>query len=701
MILEKKTVQEGFEISDGMPKKKINIDFRSQFDFAQNAKCYVGNKGGSLISPDKRINSSSSNYIESNNLEKRTSDPPPKFKIGKYTMEVEFYRNDEEAKSFWVYQILDENGEVVDCKDKDFMKFIQEQYGYENLDDMILKEQSLTYDLSNNKLMFRLPNSQFTQTQPINTDSIKSGENPYEYTEDGINTHAISSDNFDYIAQAEEIYNLLMEDIKNNPEKIKEHIDMLTPDNIEAFWEKWYDQSFDATDHILDAQNLSNKDKEYFCKKVAECYVKKFENEGLYVKDLKKDMNDVISEIKENNFHDSSKQFQACIKDWFYGIFKYRENNQGQYIARLLMQDIYAKNTVGLPTTGEKFENHINLINSDNVMGVMLHYEVSNPDAEDKETLVSAIIKERGLDYGSRVKYINHIVDALIESAERKSLTHLNTIKEEIKAELKKQGDTWWFANEDFINARVRQLLNRIEAVDEAKLEDRDISITNPNGKIDQHFRQGNTDDCWLLAAIKALAMQPKGLKILNDSIKVDDKNQTVTVTLKGPNKSYKFTFSELNAATELSSGDGDIRAIEMAVNKYFKEEGSVRGQPDINGNYEHVAYRILTGKGGKNWFSDTFGRFPDIWFTDSQIDNFNKTNRVTCVGRTLGKDKEALATMNDGIIVKLSTLHAYAVKGSDKEYVYLVDPRYTSTVLCVSREVFKDFFNQMDQFDL
>ena len=142
-----------------------------------------------------------------------------------------------------------------------------------------------------------------------------------------------------------------------------------------------------------------------------------------------------------------------------------------------------------------------------------------------------------------------------------------------------------------------------------------------------------------------------------------------------------------------------------MAVNKYFREQGYVNSRPDINGNKEHVAYNILTGQGGKNFLSDSYGRIPDMWFSDSQIDNFNKTNHITCVGRNYGSENKSAYGKECGSDnkVELHSNHAYAVKGSDKDYVYLVNPWDTrdGAIIKVPRGTFKDFFNSIDEFDL
>lgn len=197
-----------------------------------------------------------------------------------------------------------------------------------------------------------------------------------------------------------------------------------------------------------------------------------------------------------------------------------------------------------------------------------------------------------------------------------------------------------------------------------------------------------------MIASIKAIAETPKGLEILNDSLKVD-KNGNVTVTLKGVGKSYVITKEELAGNNQFSSGDADVRAIEIAMDRYFQEERGVRGSIDLNGNLAYVAFKLLTGKGGQK----NDGSILENGFSDSQIDNFNKPNHVAVVSAKY-KDHISYQTP-DGETQTLLDDHAYTVKGSDDKNVYLINPHDTSKIIAVPRDTFKSFFNYINEFDL
>lgn len=365
-------------------------------------------------------------------------------------------------------------------------------------------------------------------------------------------------------------------------------------------------------------------------------------------------------------------------------------------LAHNLNQDVSTKDNIGLPTTGKNLGKHVKNITSENVVSVMKAYE----EQHKGKTLLADIIEERGLKTDTRKAYITHIVKAYLDYGKEKGI-NVNDLEQKFNKEIKYQMDKIGFANADYLNTFVEQLKDRIKAG-----SNENTSITKPNGKIDEDFEQGNTGDCWLLASIKAIASRPKGLQILNDSVKVNN-DGSVTVTLKGVNKTYTISKEELESNIQLSTGDGDIRALEIAVNKYFEEERGVRDRLDINGNNMFVAYDILTGQGDFDHFfphGSSGDRLinPDYYdheFTDDEINQFNDKNKIFTVSARGNKDRIVLDSSSSEQV--LTTNHAYAVIRSDSEYVYLVNPWNSGSELKVTREQFKEFFNNINEMEL
>lgn len=230
---------------------------------------------------------------------------------------------------------------------------------------------------------------------------------------------------------------------------------------------------------------------------------------------------------------------------------------------------------------------------------------------------------------------------------------------------------------------------------------------TLANGKIDNEFKQGGVGDCWFLASIKALSMKPKGLQILNDSLKVDDKGN-VTVHLKGVNKTYTISREEIENARELSTGDADVRALEIAVNRYLREDYKEKNgeRASFDGNHANMAYRILTGK-GEHFFpigsrGDTLVN-PEYYgdgMDEDLLDSFNKKDRIVCVSSGSGTNMNISCAGNNQNVTLYSG-HAYTVSRTDSKYVYLINPWDTSVEIPIERKDFLGFFDNVDQFDL
>ncbi len=350
------------------------------------------------------------------------------------------------------------------------------------------------------------------------------------------------------------------------------------------------------------------------------------------------------------------------------------------------INDAVSKRKLGIiPTTGDWLGENIKKINPENVDDILFIYS-----EKYGETLFDAIMKERGLSAETRAEYLKYIKNQLLTRMEGLGV-YTDDISLDFDKEINYQMKKIGIANTEYINSFLSKLDNRQKA----------IRPTDANGEIDEDFKQGPTGNCWLLASIKAISKTPKGQQILNDSIKVD-KFGNVSVTLKGVGKTYIITREELMGNAQFSHGDGDVRALEIALDRYFMDERGVNIRKDLNGNKPWLAYKLLTGKGGKNYISDTFGRIAQSWFTDKQIDNFNKENHVAVVSATFkNKTYSFKNPAEEDEVITLTPSHAYTVKGSDENYVYLISPWDTSKDISVPRDVFKNYFNYVDEFDL
>ena len=245
------------------------------------------------------------------------------------------------------------------------------------------------------------------------------------------------------------------------------------------------------------------------------------------------------------------------------------------------------------------------------------------------------------------------------------------------------------FKNDSGKLAQVLQTLcNRIERSNFV----RNASTMQPNGEIDAAFEQGYTGDCWLIASIVSIKNNPEMKSKLDDMINVtyEADNSTVkevSVTIKG--NDYKISAEELNGAIEYSTGDLDVRALEIAVNRYCLENDI----SDIN-----------EGGLGKNAFEILFDGAVVQSFENVTDENFDILRRDNVVAVTRGVDAEDI-TLKSGFTgrdstgnsVNIVTSHAYSISKVDENNVYLINPWASEEIIQMSIEDFKQAFNGFD----
>lgn len=365
----------------------------------------------------------------------------------------------------------------------------------------------------------------------------------------------------------------------------------------------------------------------------------------------------------------------------------------------------------------EQLGNSIKNITPINVYAVLAEYK---KDEENGPSLIKDIANADGLSSATKKIFITHIFQQVLILAKERGV-YINDLEVKFNEEIMNQSDRWFGnMNADYLDVFLNQLMAR--TVTGAPRED---VLIPANGQIDADFSQGNTGDCWLLASIKSIASTPKGLKILNDSIKVN-KDGSIDVTLKGPGKTYHITRTELYGNTQLSTGDADVRALEIAVEKFFEEErgsSDTGDRFDINGNHMHIAYEILTGQGGWDHWYPEFSNGDD-WLndgganchnpTDEEISNINNPNIITTVSVASNsvKNKHLVRqgdhTLSDftcqttkGNTVQLYANHAYSVIRTSGNNVYLVNPHNSSDEIIMPISQFREFFEYINQHEL
>lgn len=267
--------------------------------------------------------------------------------------------------------------------------------------------------------------------------------------------------------------------------------------------------------------------------------------------------------------------------------------------------------------------------------------------------------------------------------------------------------------------------LDTVKTALTARLDANDYGMQNattyaPNGKIDMPSIQGEVGDCWLLSATNSLLSTEKGKEILDNSITVNDKKQTVTVNLAGVGKSYEIPISEINDNIENVAGDMDMRALEVAIEKYGLEEGIATNTYfsngdigfdefyDLEANFSRTAFNLLVPKEERHT-ETTYNYEGEIHKKLDDIMN-NKGNTAACIslmdeedefsvkkssisgsffGQYKNDKKDARSFMRD-LTDSNRTIyshHAYSIVDVTQDDVYLVNPWYTDEKIKIPRK--------------
>ena len=253
------------------------------------------------------------------------------------------------------------------------------------------------------------------------------------------------------------------------------------------------------------------------------------------------------------------------------------------------------------------------------------------------------------------------------------------------------------------ISALLEHINSRIRALQFEKKE----LIKEPNGNVDADFAQGYIGDCWLLSSIKAIASSRVGRRKLNNMISIQKENgELVSVTVKLQGKNYVISSEELHSAVEYSAGDLDIRALEIAINRFCIENG----YKDITaGNLTETGLSILLGDASKlkeydeieNCSDDSAG--SDYFYKQSVGLNFVEKFKTGNYIATVGNAYEGMFAFDaeTGEAVRILQSHAYTVLKIDKKYVYLVNPHDSSKTLQLEQKQFAKTFMAGSLFEI
>ena len=343
----------------------------------------------------------------------------------------------------------------------------------------------------------------------------------------------------------------------------------------------------------------------------------------------------------------------------------------------------------------EEFDKLLNdSINENNVLEVLESYNKFNIYGKGFfKDLSSLPVDDR--------KYSEDIVKK-IEIYCMKNNINADSIIAEFKSELN---------NADFkavkLDSITNRLINRIKETNE--IQNKPEKSKDPNGEIDSVYNQNKLNDCWFIATIKSAETNPETKKMLNDCITVN-KDGSVVVTLKGVNRTYTISKEELSASNEFAKGDSDVRALELAANKYMHEVNNNKRKKCMNPNQfkdvtkdtcnrfeqlNNIRMADIEWGSAADGFRILFGNdnVKDIGpgLEKDFVNQYINNNNLIIVGRVNGTQPN-YKNQDESVVINPS--HAYSVLRADDKYVYLADPIKTSKEIKLTREEFLQAFN-------
>ena len=249
--------------------------------------------------------------------------------------------------------------------------------------------------------------------------------------------------------------------------------------------------------------------------------------------------------------------------------------------------------------------------------------------------------------------------------------------------------------NDDIKNLTIatQRLLDRILVTTDKNKElgvsKKAIKLKEANGKVDETFVQGYTGDCWFLSALHSMRRDENVLQEINNMITINKENgaiKSVTVNLQG--KNYIIDYKNLKGAKEYASGDLDVRALEMAINKFMHENNYAGGDINLSG-YPEDACKILFGEKNiktTNYLLNSNEKF-NKYLDALKDDTFKK------LSSTISTDKDASAQDKDGNIIKLIQYHEYCYSKIDKNFFYFINPHSPEIELKIPINKINDVF--------
>ena len=225
----------------------------------------------------------------------------------------------------------------------------------------------------------------------------------------------------------------------------------------------------------------------------------------------------------------------------------------------------------------------------------------------------------------------------------------------------------------------------------------------NANGNnFDSGANQGSTGDCWFLASLHGAADNEEMNEVIKSMVEIDENNKIYTIKLPG-REPIAFTFDEIKRAGELSNGDYDVRAFEMAVRQAMAEYGEGVSGGNI-GDFLTVLLGKVDGLDFGKMGSSNYSELIYTWFNDMNNDQLSQEDILKQIksgdyllyasARNESYAKYIKVTDMDGNPIEGGFIakHAYTIVSADDDYVYLINPHNGEQQIRISVSDFKNY---------
>lgn len=349
--------------------------------------------------------------------------------------------------------------------------------------------------------------------------------------------------------------------------------------------------------------------------------------------------------------------------------------------SRRVVDEIH--DSCGLFCDSEKLKKNIEKINVNNVIFVVNSYK-----NEYGHSIFKAIMRNVFISSDTRADAVKHIKDMYMQAMKRDGI-YTDDIGKLIDGHIDYEKNKFGKMSSKLIDRDLKTLSDRIKQTKKGG-----NTLYQANGKIDSSFKQGiYARDCWIISTIKSLSINPKGQKMLDDIMSIDE-NGDVTVQLKGVDKRYTISKEELEGANEFAQGDLDVRAIEIAIRRYLNEIGDhaklfEKIKNRFSGAHIHLSdYNMYNGM--HNLSTPYYMLFGKPLVADAQ------PNKKTIEQIKSGNYSTVVVSHNTYKInhYAFQKYHVYTATKADNKYVYLFNPEIPNEKLKMTHKDFLKFFN-------